>query len=421
MNTRTPLPLIVSLVIFIGIGAEYYFVWVPQTNQNKVASAVADKSFGWKFPAGFRSTKVSSPLAQSATKNLFDVAISPGSPLAYSDIRDPGGIPQGLPVRLKIPVIGVDSAIEDALITPDGRMDVPAGSVNVAWFALGPHPGTVGSAVIGGHYGIQNGVPFVFYNLDKLKIDDKVYIVNDKDDTLAFVVRSTKLFDRNADATTVFTSNDGLAHLNLITCEGVWNQVNGNYPERLVIFTDAIPGEGPAPATLEKIRASTSNAFVAPAVVAATVPLFSRSLSIGASGTDVVALQTFLEQRGLLELPPGVVNGYFGALTRAAIAKYQASVGLPSVGTFGPLTRATLNAELVSKPALPNTGMSSPPQISVSTAGPAAHTPQDSSPQPSLLVQSVKSSFATPLDGFITLVLLVGILIMVFTISRRLL
>ena len=64
---------------------------------------------------------------------------------AYSSIRDPGGIPQGLPVRLKIPVIGVNVAIEDALITPDGRMDVPAGAANVAWYALGPQPGQVGA------------------------------------------------------------------------------------------------------------------------------------------------------------------------------------------------------------------------------------------------------------------------------------
>src|SRR6185369_3242697 len=112
------------------------------------------------------------------------------SVFAYSDIRDPGGLPRGLPVRLRIPIIGVDAAIEDAFITADGRMDVPEGSLNVAWFALGTRPGKVGSAVIGGHFGINQGVPFVFYNLDKLKVGEKIYILDDKDDTLAFMVRS---------------------------------------------------------------------------------------------------------------------------------------------------------------------------------------------------------------------------------------
>jgi len=142
------------------------------------------------------------------------------------------------------------------LVTPDGRMDVPAGSVNVAWFALGPRPGQIGSAVIGGHFGILNGIPFVFYNLDKIKVGDKIYVLNDKGETLAFITRSISSFDRNADATTVFTSNDHLAHLNLITCEGTWNLVNDTYPKRLVVFTDAIPSEGAITVTTKPVPAA---------------------------------------------------------------------------------------------------------------------------------------------------------------------
>ncbi len=240
MTKKTLLPLLTIAVFIAGLaaGGTYFLLSHKSAAPKAITSAVTktaiqvtagkpDKLFGWKFPVA-----------------KFPLTGSNGNLIAYSSIRDPGGIPQGLPVRLQIPVIGVDSAIEDATITPDGRMDVPAGSVNVAWFALGPHPGQVGSAVIGGHYGIENGIPFVFYQLNKLKVGDKIYIIDDKNNTLAFIVRRIASFDRNADATTVFTSQDGLAHLNLITCEGVWNQVNGNYPQRLVVFTDAIPSQG---------------------------------------------------------------------------------------------------------------------------------------------------------------------------------
>ena len=211
---KNKVTLISVSIFFIAIaGIGYYFLSLPKNNP--------DNLFGWKFPvAKFPSTG------------------SVKTELAFSEIKDPKTIPQGLPVRLKIPSLDIDSAIEDALITPDGRMDVPAGSIHVAWFAPGPHPGDIGSAVIGGHFGIKNGVPFVFYNLNNIAVGDKVYIVDNKGDTITFVVRSIKSFDRKADATSVFTSDDGLAHLNLITCEGTWNQVNGNYPERLVVFTD---------------------------------------------------------------------------------------------------------------------------------------------------------------------------------------
>jgi LPXTG-site transpeptidase (sortase) family protein len=242
MKKKALLLILVIIVFAAGIvgGGSYFLLShksaAPKAVTMTVSKAVIptvvgkpDKLFGWKFPVA---------------KFPLTGELSNGNLIAYSSIRDPGGIPQGLPVRLQIPVIGVDSLIEDATITPDGRMDVPAGSVDVAWFALGPHPGQVGSAVIGGHYGIENGVPFVFYQLDKLKVGDNVFIIDDKNDTLAFVVRKIESFDRNADATPVFTSSDGLAHLNLITCEGVWNQVDGNYPQRLVVFTDQIPSEG---------------------------------------------------------------------------------------------------------------------------------------------------------------------------------
>jgi len=227
-NLKTLLRLTLIMVPFVGvIVVASYFLLLPKHSGDKTVNILPEKLFGWKFP-----------------QTQFPASGSVDNSTAYSGIRDPGGIPQGLPVRLKIPVIGVDSTIEDAEITNDGRMDVPAGSVNVAWFSLGPHPGQKGSAVIGGHFGIDGNVPKVFYNLDKLKIGDKIYIVDDKDETHAFIVRSTMSFDRNADATTVFTSNDNLSHLNLITCEGVWNQINDSYPNRLVIFTDAIPSEG---------------------------------------------------------------------------------------------------------------------------------------------------------------------------------
>lgn len=72
---------------------------------------------------------------------------------------------------------------------------------------------------------------------------------------------------------------------------------------------------------------------------------FVRNLTVGSSGDDVSSLQTWLEQKGFLVIPTGVAKGYFGNLTRTALAKYQASVGItPAVGYFGPITRAKVNS-----------------------------------------------------------------------------
>jgi LPXTG-site transpeptidase (sortase) family protein len=143
-----------------------------------------------------------------------------------------------LPVRLKIPTIKVDAAVLYLGITSDGAMDVPKGPDDVAWFDFGPRPGEIGSAVIAGHYGWKNNKPAVFDDLSKLKIGDKIYIVDDLGATTTFAVSEIGTYDQNEDATNVFSSNDGKAHLNLITCEGVWNAVSKSRPSRLVIFTN---------------------------------------------------------------------------------------------------------------------------------------------------------------------------------------
>jgi uncharacterized surface protein with fasciclin (FAS1) repeats len=66
----------------------------------------------------------------------------------------------------------------------------------------------------------------------------------------------------------------------------------------------------------------------------------STNLTIGSHGDNVVALQTFLESKGYLIMPENTPKGYFGNLTKMALKKYQAEVGVPVTGFFGPLTRA---------------------------------------------------------------------------------
>ena len=59
--------------------------------------------------------------------------------------KDPVVIP-GLPVRIKIPSISVDAAIDYVNLTAKGALAVPTGPANAAWYDLGPRPGQIGSA-----------------------------------------------------------------------------------------------------------------------------------------------------------------------------------------------------------------------------------------------------------------------------------
>jgi sortase A len=144
----------------------------------------------------------------------------------------------GLPMSIKIPSIRIDAAIEKVALTADGAMDVPKEPADAAWFDLGPRPGEKGSAVIVGHYGWKNGIQAVFDNLYKLQKGDKLYVEDEKGVITAFVVRELRTYGEKEDASDVFVSSDGASHLNLITCEGVWNKTQKSYSNRLVVFTD---------------------------------------------------------------------------------------------------------------------------------------------------------------------------------------
>ncbi len=69
---------------------------------------------------------------------------------------------------------------------------------------------------------------------------------------------------------------------------------------------------------------------------------YTRDLTVGSKGADVTALQGMLISGGHLKV---AATGYFGALTKAALAQWQGTNGItPAVGYFGPKTRAFINS-----------------------------------------------------------------------------
>lgn len=142
----------------------------------------------------------------------------------------------GEPRYLRIPKINVDAHVEEVALTPTGEMDVPKSAFDIGWFNLGPRPGEVGSSVMVGHLDGQDGKAGVFFDLYKLKGGDKLYVEDDKGITATFIVRESRIYNSGY-AEEVFSSNSGV-HLNLITCDGVWDGVKKSFSKRLVVFAD---------------------------------------------------------------------------------------------------------------------------------------------------------------------------------------
>lgn len=142
----------------------------------------------------------------------------------------------GFPIRLTIPAIDVYADIQHLGVTAAGEMEVPNNSADVGWFKFGPRPGEIGSSVIAGHFNGENGEIGVFADLSKLKEGDRLYIEDSNGVSTVFVVRESRKYDPGY-AEGVFNQSGG-THLNLITCDGVWDENEKSYSKRLVVFAD---------------------------------------------------------------------------------------------------------------------------------------------------------------------------------------
>ncbi len=82
----------------------------------------------------------------------------------------------------------------------------------------------------------------------------------------------------------------------------------------------------------------------------------NRDLEVGAKGTDVKWLQEFLISANIggatRKLSETGVTGYFGRITKNALAEYQKTFGIkPASGYFGPITRNWIRENIKSDPS----------------------------------------------------------------------
>jgi sortase (surface protein transpeptidase) len=142
------------------------------------------------------------------------------------------------PTRIRIPSIGVNALIEHVGLDANLAVDVPKGVMNAAWWQDGPIPGNPGNSILVGHYDDYKGDPAVFWDLNKLKIGDRMSVVDGNGGEKTFEVVEIAMY--RFDDLSIMDKLYGPTlsrNLNLITCGGVWDPVARNYDQRLVIYT----------------------------------------------------------------------------------------------------------------------------------------------------------------------------------------
>lgn len=164
-----------------------------------------------------------------------------GPPNTAPPTRWPGGNRAaeltGAPTRLRIPSIGVDSALENLRLDARGELTPPVDFGRAGWYVDGAAPGDVGPAVIAGHVDSRTGRA-VFYRLHALRPGSTVEVERGGG-RVRFRVISTSRHPKDRFPTERVYGPTPDPQLRLITCGGVFNPAARSYADNIVVFAVA--------------------------------------------------------------------------------------------------------------------------------------------------------------------------------------
>lgn len=142
--------------------------------------------------------------------------------------------PVAPPVRVRIPAIGVDSAIVGIGVDAAGVLVPPATTDVTGWFGAGPAPGAVGPALLAGHVDSRAG-PGVFFRLVELRPGAEITVDRADGTSVVFVVVSATRVAKAAFPTELVYSPLPVAALRLITCGGTFDHAARSYRDNVIV------------------------------------------------------------------------------------------------------------------------------------------------------------------------------------------
>ncbi|MFE9852372.1 class F sortase [Streptomyces sp. NPDC005576] len=145
-------------------------------------------------------------------------------------------LPPSAPVRLRIPVLKVDSPMMKLGLDASGALETPPDNNPVlsGWYADGTVPGSVGTAITTGHVDTRLG-PGVFFELGALRKGATVEIVRADRSIAVFTVYAVDSYSKkDFPDETVYGPSDR-PELRVITCGGDYDKKSG-YQENVVVF-----------------------------------------------------------------------------------------------------------------------------------------------------------------------------------------
>ncbi|MCU7728792.1 class F sortase [Actinoplanes sp. KI2] len=140
-----------------------------------------------------------------------------------------------VPVRLRIPALGVDAKIEKLGLQRDGTIAVPATTDIAGWYEYGPRPGQAGPAVLLGHVDSQAG-PGIFIDLYRARPGTTVRVDRADGSSVTFRITKVTKVPKVQFPTDLVYAPTLDPTLRLVTCGGSFDRARGSYRDNVIAF-----------------------------------------------------------------------------------------------------------------------------------------------------------------------------------------
>ncbi|MEF9904496.1 class F sortase [Streptomyces sp. P9-A2] len=178
------------------------------------------------------ATTPSSSTTSTSSASATEAGRNGVSPSESADVTTTSGVP----VRVSIPSLDVDSSLLSLGLNPDGTVEVPPAEkgMTAGWYTGGAVPGEPGAAVIIGHNETRHGRA-VFHDLHTVRPGTGIAVRLDGGTTRHFTVTAKEAVDKKAFPTEkVYGVTDDRV-LRLITCDGAYD-AQGHTVDNLIVY-----------------------------------------------------------------------------------------------------------------------------------------------------------------------------------------
>jgi LPXTG-site transpeptidase (sortase) family protein len=157
--------------------------------------------------------------------------------------RPAGG--RGVPVRLLIPAIGVDTPVIPLGLAADGTVQVPPVTAHdrAGWYRHSPAPGRTGPSVLLGHVTVGRYGDGVFRHLTRLRPGDRIEARLENGTAARFAVTAVRTVPKSDFPVDDVYGNVGRPELRLITCGGA--RTGDGYADNVIVFAAQDGTESP--------------------------------------------------------------------------------------------------------------------------------------------------------------------------------